>query len=156
MQIRIISIAQKLPGWVDTACADYQRRLPPEMKLDIVSLPLAKRRARESAAALRQRESTAMLHKLESRSLNVALDERGKSWSSADWSRQLDDWRRNHPRVNLLIGGPDGLSGECLDACRDRVALGRMTMPHALVRVVLCEQLYRAWTILQGHPYHRE
>ena len=145
-----------MPAWVDAACADYQRRLPPEMKLDIVSLPLARRKARESAAVVQQRESAAILQKLDSRSFNIALDERGSDWGSSDWSHHLDDWRRQHPRINLLIGGPDGLSRECLDACRHRVSLGRMTMPHALVRVVLCEQLYRAWTILQGHPYHRE
>ena len=156
MQIQIISVAQKMPDWVDSACADYQRRLPPEMKLGILSLPLAKRKQRESADALRRRESEAILQKLDSRSLNIGLSERGDGWNSRDWSRQVDDWRREHPRVNLVIGGPDGLSDECLDACRYRVSLGRMTLPHALVRVVLCEQLYRAWTILQGHPYHRE
>ena len=145
-----------MPAWVDTACADYQRRLPPEMKLEIVNLPLVKRKARESADALQRRESETILQKLDSRSLNIALVERGDSWSSVDWSRHLDDWRREHPRVNLLIGGPDGLSRECLEVSQHRVSLGRMTMPHALVRIVLCEQLYRAWTILQGHPYHRE
>ena len=155
MQIRIISIAQKMPEWVDAACADYQRRLPPDMKLNVVSLPLVKPKAGESTGALKQRESALMLQKLDLRSLNIALDEQGRNWSSVDWSKSLDNWRMEYPHVSLLIGGPHGLSQECLDRCRYRVALGRMTMPHALVRVVLHEQLYRAWTILQGHPYHR-
>lgn len=144
-----------MPAWVDSACADYQRRLPPEMKLEIVNLPLAKRKAKESAATLQQRESQTMLQKIDARSLNIALSEQGESWSSERWSQQLERWRRQNPRVNLLIGGPDGLSNECLEICQQQVSLGRMTMPHALVRVVLCEQFYRAWTILQGHPYHR-
>ena len=145
-----------MPAWVDTACADYQRRLPAEMKLELVNLPLARRKARESAAALQQRESKSILQKLDKRSLNIALSERGEAWSSDDWSRHLEQWRQQYPKVNLLIGGPDGLSDECLQACQQRVSLGRMTMPHALVRVVVCEQLYRAWTIIKGHPYHRE
>lgn len=156
MRIRIISIAQKMPAWVDTACRDYQRRLPPEMQLELVNLPLARRKARESASALQQRESKTMLQKLDDRDLNIALSERGVSWNSEDWSNQLAQWRQRSPRVNLLIGGPDGLSQECLQVCQQQVSLGRMTMPHALVRVVVCEQLYRAWTIYQGHPYHRE
>ena len=145
-----------MPAWVDAACEDYQRRLPPEMKLELINLPLAKRKARESSSALQQRESKIILHKLDGRDLNIGLSEGGKSWSSEDWSNSLNQWRQHHPRVNLLIGGPDGLSDECLKACQHRVSLGRMTMPHALVRVVLYEQLYRAWTILQGYPYHRE
>ena len=88
--------------------------------------------------------------------LNIALDEQGKDWSSADWSAQLQRWMTDYTQINLIIGGPDGLSQQCLQQCQQRVALGRMTMPHALVKVVLLEQLYRAWTIYQGHPYHRE
>ena len=89
VQIQIISVAQKMPDWVDSACADYQRRLPPEMKLGILSLPLAKRKQRESADALRRRESEAILQKLDSRSLNIGLSERGDGWNSRDWSRQV-------------------------------------------------------------------
>ena len=156
MQIRVISIAQKMPAWVDLACDEYRRRLPREMQLQLVNLPPAKRKAKESATALRQRESRLILEKLDTGSFNIALDERGDAWSSGDWSRQLERWRLEFPSVNLIIGGPDGLAESCLRVCRKRVSLGRMTMPHALVRVVLFEQLYRAWTILQGHPYHRE
>ncbi len=156
VQIRIISIAQKMPAWVDTGCDDYLRRLPREIKPELVTIPLAARRGNQSARRQQERESELMLDKLSPGSLNLALDESGETWSSRDWSRQLQRWMLEHPRVNLLIGGPDGLSPQCLEACRQRISLGRMTLPHALVRIVLLEQLYRSWTILQGHPYHRE
>ena len=87
---------------------------------------------------------------------SIALDDRGSAWTSADWATQLQHWMREYSQVNLIIGGPDGLAPQCLQACQQRVSLGRMTMPHALVKLVLIEQLYRAWTISQGHPYHRE
>ncbi len=149
-------MAQKLPAWVDAACDDYLRRMPREITPEIVTVPLASRRARQSAQRQQARESELMLAKLAPGSLNLALDERGETWSSRDWSVQLDRWMLEYPRVNLLIGGPDGLSADCLAACRQRISLGRMTLPHALVKIVLLEQLYRAWSILQGHPYHRE
>ena len=152
MQIRIINIAQKLPAWVDAGCDDYLRRMPREL----VTIPLASRRAKQPARRQQERESELMLGKLSPGSLNLALDENGRSWSSRDWAEQLQRWMLEYPRVNLLIGGPEGLSPQCLEACQQRISLGRMTLPHALVKIVLLEQLYRAWTILQGHPYHRE
>ena len=156
MRIQVINVAQKLPAWADAACEDYQRRMPREIALETVTVPLAPRRARQSPAAARERESRLIVERLGQGAMNLALDERGKSWSSDDWAQNLRRWMLEHPRVNIVIGGPDGLTQECLEACNQRVSLGRMTMPHALVRVVLLEQLYRAWTIIQGHPYHRE
>ena len=156
MQVQLINVAQKLPAWVDMACDDYVKRLPRELTLNQVTLPLAARKGRQSAQKLQQRESELIMARLAPGSLNLALDEGGEQWSSNDWSRNLQRWMFEFPRVNLIIGGPDGLSQQCLESCHHRVSLGRMTMPHALVKVVLLEQLYRAWSILQGHPYHRE
>ncbi len=145
-----------MPAWVDTACHDYSRRLPRELALEFVTLPLTSRKAKQSSTHLKQRESTLIIEKLSKGSMNIALDENGDCWDSKQWSLQLKRWMFDFSQVNLIIGGPDGLSEACLTACHQKVALGRMTMPHALVRVVLVEQLYRASTILQGHPYHRE
>jgi 23S rRNA (pseudouridine1915-N3)-methyltransferase len=156
MQIQVINVAQKLPAWVDTACDDYLKRIPREISLKFVTVPLASRKSQQSRARLQQQESALILEKLTPGSLNIALDESGESWSSADWSKHLQHWMFDFPRVNLIIGGPDGLSPACIEVCQHRVSLGKMTMPHALVKVVLVEQLYRAWTILKGHPYHRE
>lgn len=155
MQLQIVSVAQKLPGWVEQGCDEYLRRMPREVTPRFVNLPLA-RRGRQSADAWKQREAEQILSKLAPDACNLALDETGEPWSSHDWSRQLEGWMRQQPRVNLVIGGPDGLAAAVLERCRHRVSLGRLTLPHGLVRVVLVEQLYRAWTILQGHPYHRE
>ncbi len=145
-----------MPAWADAACEDYLRRLPPELKPKLLTLPPAARKPNLSPEKILRRESELILSKLEQGSYSLALDERGEQWTSRDWSRQLQHWMLEHPRVNLIIGGPDGLAPECLGACQRQIALGRMTLPHALVRVILLEQLYRAWSILQGHPYHRE
>ena len=141
---------------VDLACDDYLRRMPREIKPKLVTLAPATRKSRQSSRQTCQREAEMILERLAPGSYNLALDENGASWSSADWSRNLERWMFDQPRVNLIVGGADGLAPQCLEACQQQVSLGRMTMPHALVKVVLLEQLYRAWTILQGHPYHRE
>ena len=156
MQIQIVSVGQKMPAWVDNACADYIKRMPRELPIQITSIPLAHRKNNDASKRPKQQESQQILKKLTPGSFNIALDEHGKQWSSIEWSQQLQHWMFEYPRVNLVIGGPDGLDNDCRVACSQAIALGRMTMPHALVRVVLVEQLYRAWTLLQGHPYHRE
>ena len=156
MRIQIINVAQKLPAWADTACEEYLQRMPREITLQTTTLPLAARHNRRSADSAREQEARQVLKRFAPGDLNLALDERGSCWSSQDWADRLEGWMREQPRVNIVIGGPDGLAPSCLEACRERISLGRMTMPHALVRVVLAEQLYRAWTIIKGHPYHRE
>ena len=156
MQIQIINVAQKQPAWADQGFDEYLRRLPRELTPRLVTLPLASRRAGQKASAAQQRESEAILGKLAPGSFNLALDEHGSCWSSRDWAQNLESWMLEQPRVNLIIGGPDGLTRQCIEACQQRVSLGKMTLPHALVKVVLIEQLYRAWTIIKGHPYHRD
>ncbi len=156
MRLQIISIGQKMPAWVDTACADYQKRLPRQLNIQWSTLSLAKRKAGDSVERLQRQEAEQISRKITPGSYNIALDEAGKHWCSQDWAKQLEFWMQQHPQVNFIIGGPDGLFPELLKSCDARVALGSMTMPHALVRVVLIEQLYRAWSISCGHPYHRE
>ena len=129
--------------------------MPRELRIKVTSIMLAQRRGSGSLEQLKQQEAVQIIKKIPRSSFSISLDERGKPWASNDWSRQLEFWMREHPRVNLIIGGPDGLADECREACQQSVALGAMTMPHALVRVVLIEQLYRAWTLIDGHPYHR-
>lgn len=155
MQIQLINVAQKLPAWVDAGCADYLKRMPRELGLSLMTVPLAAGGSRQSAQRRCEREAEQLLAKLRP-GHTIALDDKGEAWTSAEWSRQLGHWMREYSQVNLIIGGPDGLAPRCLQACQQRVSLGRMTMPHALVKLVVLEQLYRAWTISQGHPYHRE
>jgi 23S rRNA (pseudouridine1915-N3)-methyltransferase len=156
MHIRIIALGQKMPGWVDAGCDDYLKRLPPELSVELVTLPVATQKSRDSVEHRKLRQCSAIMEKLGPGGINIALDEQGEQWPSQKWSRQMQRWMFEQPRVNLIIGGPDGLSQQCLELCQHQVSLGRMTMPHALLRVVLLEQLYRAWTIIKGHPYHRE
>jgi 23S rRNA (pseudouridine1915-N3)-methyltransferase len=145
-----------MPAWVESACADYLKRMPRELKINITSIALAQRKGGGSVEQLKAQEATKIMKNMPRGSFSIALDEGGKQWTSAEWSQQLKHWMHEHPRVNFIIGGPDGLSDECREACAQTIAFGAMTMPHALVRVVLIEQLYRAWTLLNGHPYHRE
>ena len=141
--------------YLHTGCADYLKRMPRELGLTQLTVPLVTGGSRQSAQQRREREASQILAKLRP-GYSIALDDKGSAWTSSDWSAQLQRWMAEFTHVNLIIGGPDGLSPQCLQACQRRVSLGRMTMPHALVRLVLLEQLYRAWTIYQGHPYHRE
>ena len=156
MQLQIIAVGHKMPSWVESACADYLKRLPREINIQLTGIALAQRKGGRSVEQLKQQEASQIMKKIPSGSFTIALDERGKQWSSGEWSQQLEYWMREHPRVNFIIGGPDGLTDECRQASAQTIAFGAMTMPHALVRIVLIEQLYRAWTLLKGHPYHRE
>ncbi len=104
MQFQIISIGQKMPGWVDSACADYQKRLPREMNIQWTTLPLAQRKARDSVERFRQLEAEQIQQKIAAGSFNLALHEAGKAWRSQDWAKHLERWMRDYPRVNFIIG----------------------------------------------------
>ncbi len=147
-----------MPGWVQEGYAEYAKRLPREIALEMVEIPLGQRSQKSSAALIdkaRKKEGEAMLAAIGPRDHVVALDVKGKPWSTEQLSGQLRDWQLLGENVSLLIGGPDGLSLECLDKARQRWSLSPLTLPHPLVRVVLAEQIYRAWTLLAGHPYHK-
>ncbi len=156
MQVRIITIGQRMPAWVEQGCNEYLKRMPREVQVDLVELPLPNRKTNTSVVSLQEQEAKALSGKIQSGDHTIALDERGKQWSSQEWGSQLEQWMQFHPRVNLLVGGPDGLSAGIKKQANQVIALGKMTLPHPLVRIVLCEQLYRAWSIVKGHPYHRE
>ena len=143
-----------MPDWVEAGYADYVRRLPRELALELVEIPVAARGKNADLARLREAEGEKML-KAAGASRIIALDERGESLDTAGWAKSLKQWMQDGRDVSLLVGGPDGLAPACLAAARARWSLSRLTFPHALVRVLVAEQLYRAWSLLQGHPYHR-
>ena len=155
MQITIAAVGTRLEPWIYEAFGSYQARLPRHLKLSLAEIPLARRTGSADPAAAIEAEGKRLLKHVRPDTLALALDERGSQWSSAELAGELNGWQQRHPQVAILIGGPDGLS----DACRSRAdrvwSLSRLTIPHGVVRVLLAEQLYRAWTILQGHPYHR-
>ncbi len=154
MKIRLIAVGQRPPGWVAEGFADYARRLPREMPLELVEVAPARHGTGPPERA-RELEGRRLLAQTDTRDWVVALDERGKTWRTLDLAENLEDWRMQGRDVAILVGGADGLD----DACRARadavLSLSALTLPHALVRVVMAEQVYRAWTILSGHPYHR-
>ncbi len=148
MKIRLIAVGDKPRSWVTEAFDDYARRLPRELSLDLVQIPTAKARTRAS-------QGERALKAVDRQDWVVALDETGRSCDSADLAAKLDGWRNEGRTVALLVGGADGLDAKVLARANEVVALSNLTFPHELVRVIVAEQLYRAWTILSGHPYHR-
>jgi 23S rRNA (pseudouridine1915-N3)-methyltransferase len=155
MRVTVHSVAGKMPRWVDEAVREYEKRLPRELGLQWRDVPLATRSPSIDEATLRERDGEALLKGLKPGDHCVALDGRGKAWSTEELAAQLEGWMMRGQPLSLLIGGPDGLSEACLSAASQRWSLGPLTLPHPLVRVLLAEQLYRAWTITVGHPYHR-
>ncbi len=155
MELQIIAVGNRMPVWVDQAYQDYAKRLPREIVLTLSQVPVAQRKGNKSIDKLKQLEAQAIEKKIVKGSHTLVLDENGQQWSSQQWSKQLEIWLMSYPRINFVIGGPDGLEPSFLQQANQKIALGKMTMPHGLVRVALIEQLYRAWTLMQGHPYHR-
>ena len=144
-----------MPVWVKTGFEEYARRLPASCALQLIEVEAAKRGKRfDLNKALRQ-EGAAMLEAIPKGNLVVALDVKGKAWSTEQLATQLEYWQGDGCDVSLLIGGPEGLAAECLTKAKVRWSLSALTLPHPLVRIVVAEQLYRAWTVLNNHPYHR-
>ena len=155
MRIHLIAVGTRMPAWVVEAYREYAKRLPRECTLQLVEIPLSKRRKSLSPEQAAGEEGQQMLAALPKDCTVVALDVLGKSWSTEALAVRLQGWLGSGRDVALLVGGPDGLSAACLARADLKWSLSSLTYPHSLVRVVLAEQLYRAWTINAGHPYHR-
>lgn len=156
MRLRIITIGTKMPSWVSQGVDEYSKRMPRELKVEWKELQLAQRGKGTSADKLREKEGEQILKAIPAGDKVIALDVRGKSLSTEQLADQLASWQMSGANYSLLIGGPDGLSKACLDRAERRWSLSDLTLPHPLVRILLAEQLYRAWTITVNHPYHRE
>lgn len=155
MHITVAAVGTRLEPWVYDAFESYKARLPRHLGLGLEEVPLARRTAGAAVAGAVEAEGERLLRHVRPGALTLALDEHGRQWSSLELAAQLQTWLARHPHVAILIGGPDGLSAGCRERADRLWSLSRLTFPHGLVRVLLAEQLYRAWTILQGHPYHR-
>ncbi|HEX4880938.1 MAG TPA: 23S rRNA (pseudouridine(1915)-N(3))-methyltransferase RlmH [Porticoccaceae bacterium] len=155
MRLRLLAVGTRMPAWVGLGVADYARRLPPELKLEIVEIPLGARPANADPAAAVAAEGRALLKAVGPRDTLVALDVAGESWSTPQLAARLAGWQAAGGNCCLLVGGPDGLDPQCLHRAHQRWSLSALTLPHPLVRVLVAEQLYRAWTLNIGHPYHR-
>ena len=156
MKLCVVAVGQRVPAWAGAAWDDYARRFPPELRVELKSVKTEPRAggrtAAQAMAAERQRIEAAL-----PRSAHVVgLDERGTALTTVALAERLRQWQGLGRDVALLIGGPDGLDPALRQAAHERVRLSDLTLPHALARVLLVEQLYRAWSINAGHPYHRE
>ena len=144
-----------MPDWVEVASNDYGRRLPAEIQINSILLPLIKRGKNPDIPRIIRDESRKILAAVPKGSLLVVLDVVGKSISTMKLSAILEDWLQQAQDVSIVIGGPDGVSDELLTQASLKLSLSALTFPHPLVRVILLEQIYRAWSIVNNHPYHR-
>jgi 23S rRNA (pseudouridine1915-N3)-methyltransferase len=155
MKLVVVAVGQRVPDWAQTAWDDYAKRFPPELRVELRTVktsPRASRTLESLFAAERQRIEAAI-----PKGAHVAaLDEHGTALTTMALAARLKDWQRQGGDVALVIGGPDGLDPAFKKAAHERIRLSDLTLPHAMVRVLLVEQLYRAWSINANHPYHRE
>jgi 23S rRNA (pseudouridine1915-N3)-methyltransferase len=155
VKLRVLAAGTRLPGWVDAACADYGKRFASDLKFELIEVPLAQRGVRADMARAVAREGEKMLSAIRADDFVVALDVRGKTMSTAELASWLSARTQEGRDLAFLIGGPDGLARACLDRANLRLSLSALTFPHSLARLMLVEQLYRAYSLGKGHPYHR-
>jgi len=156
MRVTILSIGHRMPAWIQEGFNEYARRMPPEIRVELVELKPEERGAGKNTEKARAVEGERLLAALPEGGTLIALDEHGKSVATRGLSVMLSAWMRDASRPVFAIGGADGLSEAVKERADKLVSLSALTLPHGLVRVVLAEQLYRAWSILAHHPYHRE
>jgi 23S rRNA (pseudouridine1915-N3)-methyltransferase len=155
MRARLIAVGERMPRWVADGYAEYAKRLSHELPLELIELKPGARGKGHADARAMLTEGSALLAALPRDAHVIALDGRGATWSSEQLAQQLSNWRMGGRDLAFLIGGPDGHAREVLQRADQRWSLGPLTLPHMLVRLVVAEQLYRAVTIINGHPYHR-
>ena len=156
VKIRIISVGTNLPKWVQQGYQEYNKRLPDACKVELIEVPLAKRTKNILPTKTCQDEARRMLNHISPDSHVIALEVTGKSLATRQLASKIQDWQFAGKTINLLIGGPDGLGSACSERADTSWSLSALTLPHPIVRIIVIEQLYRAFTILQGHPYHRD
>jgi len=151
LQIRVVAIGRSMPNWIARGWQEYAHRMPSQIALELIEVASP----RQSGGGRQRREGEALLSRCPRAGPRIALDEGGSAWSTRDLAGRLNDWLMRGEPVTLLVGGASGHSPHLLAQCTERWSLGPLTFPHMLVRVIVGEQVYRAWTLLSGHPYHR-
>ena len=156
MRLHLLAVGTRMPGWVRDGFEDYARRLPRQCALTLVEIPTGPRTRSADPARARTEEGRKMLRAIPQWAYVVALEERGRAFDTRKLAARLQEWMDAGRGVTLLAGGPDGLAEPCRERADLAWSLSPLTLPHGLVRVVVAEQVYRAWSLLGGHPYHRE
>ncbi len=155
MRVNLVACGTRMPDWVNRGYQEYAKRLGPDCPLTLVEIPLGRRRKQEPPDAAVADEGRRMLAAVPADHAVVTLEVGGKPWRTRDLADQIEAWRMDGRDRSLLIGGPDGLSPDCRARADQSWSLSPLTLPHGLVRVVVAEALYRATSLLAGHPYHR-
>ena len=155
MRIKLISVGSKMPGWVEEGYKEYSRRLGQDIRLELVEIPLNRRSKGADVKRLQEKEASQMLAAVGQGDLVVTMEIKGKAWSTEQLADKMGDWLHSGRNVSLLVGGPEGLHPGCMAQADLRWSLSPLTLPHPMVRVIVAEQVYRAWSILQNHPYHK-
>ena len=156
MRISLITVGKRMPDWVDSGSKEYLKRFPPELPVHISDINPAKRSKTTSKDKILTEEAQRIRAAVGKDDYVIALDERGKQLDTKKLAARMKDWLQDGRNIAFIIGGADGLKPDIIHSAHETWALSGFTMPHALVRVFLLEQLYRAWSILNNHPYHRE
>ena len=156
MKLLVVAVGQRQPAWADQAWAEFAKRLPAEMRLELKVLKAEPRSSGKTAAQCMAAEATRFEAALPKGVRRVVLDEHGTRLTTAQLAERLGVWRGDGRDAALLIGGPDGLDPVLKASAAETLRLSDLTLPHAFARVLLAEALYRAWSLLEGHPYHRE
>lgn len=156
MKLKLIAVGQKMPSWVSSGFEEYLRRFPRDCQLELVEIPAGKRGKQADIKRILDQEGERMLAAVGKGERIVTLEVNGRNWDTPQLSKQLASWQMDGRNVALLVGGPEGLAPACIAASEQKWSLSALTLPHPMVRVILAESLYRAWSLLNNHPYHRE
>lgn len=156
MKLQLVAVGTKMPAWVETGFQEYVRRFPKDMPFELLEIPAGKRGKNADIKRILEKEGEQTLAAIPKGNRIVTLDIPGKPWTTEQLAEQLERWKQDGRDVSFLIGGPEGLSPACKAAADQSWSLSPLTLPHPLVRVVVAESLYRAWSITANHPYHRE
>ena len=156
MHVRLVAVGDRQPSWVTSAFSAYASRLPRQWRFRLQEIPAAQRSRNDAAEVAKSREGDKLLAGIRTADYVILLDERGSQLSSRDLAVRLGAWQTNGADLVFVIGGPDGVSSAVQGRANFAWSLSRLTLPHGLARVLVAEQLYRAWSLTTGHPYHRD
>lgn len=144
-----------MPAWISSGFSEYARRIPKDYQLNLIEIPALKRTKSTNIKQIIKEEGLELLAATPKNTLIIALDEHGKEWTTLELTKRLNTWHNEQQDISLLVGGPDGLSPEYLQKAQTIWSLSKLTLPHQLVKIFVAEQIYRAWSIISNHPYHR-
>ncbi|MBT4835851.1 MAG: 23S rRNA (pseudouridine(1915)-N(3))-methyltransferase RlmH [Methylococcales bacterium] len=155
MKIHLLSIGSKMPAWIESGVSEYQKRMPQECTVKLIEIPLSKYQKNLSQHQILIQDQEKILKKIPANTHVVILDKTGQSWDTMKLSGELEQWMFKGQDVSIVIGGPEGFDKNGLKVASQIWSLSNLTFPHMLVRVMVVEQLYRAWSVLKNHPYHK-